>query len=511
MSESKKALMRREELRSKINAAQAKVNDLPAGEAPSDEMKSELRGLYAEIEKADLAYQSALATEAEESKKANVAAGIVESDDERELRSVRDRASLERYTAALLRGVQLTGAEAELNAARGLSASGREWPWDLFLAADVVRDRQRLAERRLNAATDALTPAPSAGNPIRQQDIIGRVFAPGVISRLGVPMPPVDYGEESYPVLSTGVPAAYVAEDSRTDAVAGAITPNVIGPAEMRARVMFRRSDEKKTRGIGAALVNDGMAAMMDRQEKQIIGEGNENLRGFLALESDGGLPGYMRPTALMDFAGAVAEAVRGLDGLYAQSETEIAWAVPPSTARFLHGLFRANADTSALTRIRGMLRDVITTEHIPAGAARAEATAAVDGTPALGATSVPADGAGLAQILIDDPITIDGAAGTYHVTGKTATHLTITPGLSAAPADDAVITRMAGTWDTGIAAKGTGRLNAVAPVWEGIALSLEDDATEANRSYRIVTMIAFGSFKILRADGFLRTRQRIA
>ncbi len=53
-------------------------------------------------------------------------------------------------------------------------------------------------------------------------------------------------------------------------------------------------------------------------------------------------------------------------------------------------------------------------------------------------------------------------------------------------------------------------RMNAVAPVWEGVQL-IRDEVTAAAKGQIAVTAVALWGFKILRSDGFERLRFKVA
>ena len=117
-------------------------------------------------------------------------------------------------------------------------------PWDVLLPpAPPVELR-----------ADAVTPAPASGNPVGQSEIVQRVFARAAVGRLGVAMPSVPVGTASYPVITTGQDATFVAADGTKDAAAGAISPNTLEPKRLTARVQFRIEDAMVTRGLDPAL-----------------------------------------------------------------------------------------------------------------------------------------------------------------------------------------------------------------------------------------------------------------
>ena len=73
-------------------------------------------------------------------------------------------------------------------------------------------------------------------------------------------------------------------------------------------------------------------------------------------------------------------------------------------------------------------------------------------------------------------------------------------------------IPAVAGNNQEGILAKlgGDGAMNAVAPVWEGVAL-IRDEITQAAKGIISVTARGFFNFKVLRPDGFVRTKLKVS
>ena len=204
---------------------------------------------------------------------------------------------------------------------------------------------------------------------MNQAAILQRVFARSAIARLGVMMPSVGVGQASYPVITTGQTAAFLAADGEKDAAAGVIGPNVLLPKRLQARVQFRLEDEMTTMGLDAALTEDLRLTIADQLDKQLVGAGSAQVRGFLATEANGGIPDYADPSVEVDFARAAAQAARGVDGIYAGSEGECAWVVGVETYTKLASLIQSNDSTSATERLRRILRDFMASANIPAAA----------------------------------------------------------------------------------------------------------------------------------------------
>ena len=359
MTESQRLAIRASEIRTRLNEIAGLADD-----KLTDEIRSEQDRITAEYRAVESDYRRALVTEDEELRNAG---GPGDTDAEtRALRELQGRVSFGRYLRAFADGAQVDGAERELSEHRGLAAN--HVPWDVLLppAAEL---RSGGAELR----ADAVTPAPASGNPTNQAAILQRVFARSAIGRLGVFMPSVGVGQASYPVLTTGQTAAFVDDDAEKDAAAGEITPNVLLPKRLQARVQFRIEDEMTTAGLDAALTEDLRLTINDRLDAQLVGAGDAQVRGFLATAANGGLAAYADPTAEVTFALAAEQAARGVDGIFAGAESELAWVIGTASYQKLAGLIQANDSTSATERLRRILRDFMASANIPAASSNVQ------------------------------------------------------------------------------------------------------------------------------------------
>ena len=271
----------------------------------------------------------------------------------------RRKSRLRRRAAPFANQEQLTGAERELAEHRGLTIAGNHVPWDALLGPAPPTELR----------ADAVSPAPGSGNPVNQAAIIQRVFARSAVARLGVFMPSVAVGQASYPVLSTGQSAAFVAKDGTKEAAAGAITPNALAGVRLQARVQFRIEDVMTTAGLESAYREDLSLTMADQLDAQLIGAGDARVRGFLATAANGGLADYANPGAVVTFATAAEQAARGVDGKYAGAEAECAWVIGTASYQKLAALIQANDSTSATERLRRLLADFMASANIPAAA----------------------------------------------------------------------------------------------------------------------------------------------
>ena len=425
MKDSQRLQVRASEIRARLNEIAGLADD-----AITAEIRSETDRLTTEYGNVETQLRAAIVAEDAETREAETRGGGGDEDAEvRALRSLQGRASLSTYLAGFADGSPLDGAERELAEVRGISTAGNVIPWDALLppAAPPVEVR-----------ADAVTPAPASGNPVNQSEIVQRVFARAAVARLGVAMPSVGVGQASYPVISTGQTAAFVAADGNKDAAEGAITPNVLSGVRLQARVQFRIEDAMTTAGLDPALGEDLRRSLGDGLDAQIVGAGDDRVRGFLATAANGGLADYANPGAVVTFATAAQQAARGVDGKYAGSESECAWVIGTASYAKLASLIQSNDSTSATERLRRLLRDFMASANVPAAASNVQQGI-------------------LAKLGADD-----------------------------------------------------GAMNAVAPVWEGLKL-IRDEVTGAASGLITITAVALYNFRIIRADGFVRTKVKLA
>ena len=355
MKDSQRLQLRASEIRTRL----AEIAGL-ADDALTDEIRSESDRLTAEFRDTETKHRAALVAESDELRTAETAAGDSPDAETRAFLELRGRTALGRYLTAFANQEQLTGAERELAEHRGLTTAGNRIPWDALLPPPAPPTELR---------ADAVSPAPGSGNPVNQAEIIQRVFARSAVARLGVFMPSVGVGVASYPVLTTGQSAAFVAKDGAKEAAAGAITPNALAGVRLQARVQFRIEDTMTTMGLESAYREDLSLTMADQLDAQLIGAGDARVRGFLASAANGGLADYANPGVVVEFDTAAAQAARGVDGKYAGSESECAWVIGVATYQKLASLIQANDSTSATERLRRLLKDFMASANIPAAA----------------------------------------------------------------------------------------------------------------------------------------------
>ena len=171
------------EMRNRINAT-----------ANSDDYNvDELESLNTQYRQAEVRYQSAIISEAQETERAPD--GDVDGA-QLEIRELRHNVQIAKYIGSALLDSPLDGREKELNDALQLRSAGMvEVPW-----AALLSDEDRLQLRAATVAPD--------DSDVTTNRIIGRVFADGALQYLGVSMPSVPAGASNFPIISAGVAPA---------------------------------------------------------------------------------------------------------------------------------------------------------------------------------------------------------------------------------------------------------------------------------------------------------------
>ena len=416
MKTSVKLALRASEIRQKIN-------ELPVEDA---EKRS---AMLAELSTVETEYRAALTTEAEEDNAAPSGEGL--SAEERARRQLENRAELRQALHCVMNERALSGAEAELQQAVGLS--GHAIPWEL-LAPRHVEAGTGTAEHR----ADAVSAAPTDTH-LMQHSIIGRVFARSATMALGVAMPAVPIGEQNFPVISAGSDASVLAKDASVgDAGAATLTAHTISPTRLQVEYIFRREDQATLMGIEEALRRDLSGTLSEQLDKQVlVGGATPNFGGFLSTPAQGGLAARSDTPAIVDFSLAAAELAIGIDGKYAGGLDEVCSVVGTTTARKLATVFQTNDSESAWSYSSRISKKTMASANVPA---------------------------------------------------------------------------VASTYQAGVVARVGGEgMNAVAPVWSGVAMVRDEVSETLRKQGQIsITAIMMAGFDILRADGFARTKFKV-
>ena len=197
------------------------------------------------------------------------------------------------YLTAEVTHRPLDGAMAELNQELNLKTDRTErgivFPWDVYQA---VKDR----DIELSVDANTLVTNVTHAQPLNRGPITPLIYARNARDFLGIDMPLVAAGKQSYPYLSSGASVAFVGEGSQVDSVAAAFSKVEITPTRLTGA--FTLSVDSLL-DVGAEVQNiletDLAMAMSDTLDGQVItGNGTTpNLKGIMtqlgnAVAADG-------------------------------------------------------------------------------------------------------------------------------------------------------------------------------------------------------------------------------
>ena len=310
MLESQKIELRRSKIRQRLGA----IVQLE-GDGYTDEIKTEERALQDELTSSEQRLRSAKLSEDTEAEQAAAEVGNGLDAEQRERIELRSKATLSNFFVAAAQGRLVSGAEAELAAAAGVSGI----PIEIFDVPGPAE--QRSIEER------AITPAPGTVG-INLDPIRPAIFANSIAARLGIDMPRVGSGTFATATITTSQSAA--AKPKSPDAaaaavaVAGALTTTVAVPRRVSGRLELTLED---IAAVGAqnfeSILRQNLSlALSDELDDQMVnGDGlAPNLKGMLASLTDPGAPA----TGVADFDKFLAAFAGGIDGLWASTMKEV-------------------------------------------------------------------------------------------------------------------------------------------------------------------------------------------
>ena len=144
---------------------------------------------------------------------------------------------------------------------------------------------QREAQHAAGVEHRNVTPAPGDANvPHTHAPIVPMLFDRSVATFLGVEMPTVGTGIQSYPVLGTSVTAGMATEDAAAVQSAGAFTVTDADPRRLGGSFLIRKEDIAKLPSLEASLRDNLSMVLSDEADKQFVtGDGTSpNLNGIL-------------------------------------------------------------------------------------------------------------------------------------------------------------------------------------------------------------------------------------
>lgn len=410
-----KAQKRLAELRERQSKERQRMAELGLAESLTDETRAELDTI--EKSTPDLERQiraATVAVEAEEAEQKTEEREAAPDAETRERIELRSKARLYKFLEAAT-GKSLSGAEAELHAATGISTG--KIPLELF---DVPRAEQRDENR-----ADVATGAPATGTGVNLDPILPRIYARAVLPRMGVAMPRVASGGYATMTITTGLTAGARAAGAAQESTAAVLTPKTTEAHSISARLSVQI---EAVAGVGvenfeSRLRQNLMLSLSDALDRVgLTGDPDT-----VAAEPQGlftQLTDPTDPTEVIDFDGFVGLAAGGIDGgPWAETMREVRLLTNAETMRKAETTFQSatnyKGETAAAVYLREKSGGFFSSRRMPATAATIApairyraGTLGLDGVDAMRTAVCPV----WAEIGIDD-IFSDSASGTRHFT----------------------------------------------------------------------------------------------
>ena len=312
------------------------LNALLGADELSDEQRAEMGVLTTRMQQLEVEARAAILAE----DVPTITTTTVTDGEDRELRSVIDRANVGNIFEAALEHRATTGPEAELQA-------------HFHLAANAIP--LTMLETR------AVTPAPGqvAQN---QAAIIPGVFPMSCAAFLAVDMPTVAVGDAVYPVLTTNADAGTPAENAVQAETTGSFSANVLTPSRIQASFFYSREDQARFSGMGEALRMNLSDALADKLDQQILAGGSGLLHGTILANH--------AASAVTTYANYRSELAYGrVDGIFAGSVSDLKIVMGASTYGHAAGKFRSDnaGDRAALEDLMQVTGGVKVSAHVPA------------------------------------------------------------------------------------------------------------------------------------------------
>ena len=267
----------------------------------------------------------------------------------RELRGILQRSNLGEMVDSIREQRAFDGANAELAQHYGLRGNQipvamlREW------------DDGPLETRAVTAA-----PADVGST---QHAITPYVFPAPAAMFLGIEIPTVGVGEQTYPTLTSVLTVHTPAENTAAAETTGTFSADVLSPSRLQASFFYSRESRSSFAMLDSSLRENLSMGLASGLDKQIIASAN-------------GLLGTSGLTARTGDAGATATfaTYRGLvydnstiDGRYASMASDVKVVMGPHGYNHSASVYRSNdADDSALDSIMRVSGGVMVSAHVP-------------------------------------------------------------------------------------------------------------------------------------------------
>ena len=341
MTTVQKIQIRMSQIRERLNILSNPETEL------SDEGKAEMNQLMAEMAEIEPKLRAAITAEQESIESRNDGASDSPLDD------LRKRASVSEYIRQAVNGQPLDGACRELNDELKITAV-RGQGGGILLPVEQLALRADVANTTTTAA-DA--------DETQRRPIFSRLFARGVMEAMGVRLDSVPVGLIEYPILSDATTPAQTAEGAdAADTVAAQWNSETLKPKRLIAQYEFTAEAIMTVPGLDAALSADLQMSMTSQMNKEVLtGDGTgANVRGL-----DTAITFPNDPSGVVNFADAVQFGLSAIDGLHAESESDISVVLGPATYRKVAGILQSGTTDSAFDVLRRRGTTVLTSAHV--------------------------------------------------------------------------------------------------------------------------------------------------
>ena len=267
----------------------------------------------------------------------------------REMRSLEGRSNAGEIVDFALGRQPVEGATAELQQHHGLDSN--------MIPLALLR---RQAWETSPLETRAVTPAP-ADVGTSQRQIIPYVFPDASAAFLGVAMPTVAVGEQSFPVLTSKLAVRTPAENADADETDGSFSAEVLAPSRIQASFFFSREDRARFAGMDQSLRENLNMGLQDGLDAAIIAGTNGLLNGTNLADND--------VTDETTYALYRSQFVFSrVDGRFASVAGDIRVLMGSETYAHAASQYRGNADNvDALMSMMQATGGVRVSAHIPA------------------------------------------------------------------------------------------------------------------------------------------------
>lgn len=275
------------------------------------------------------------------------------------------------YVSSILNRGNLQGRAAEINAELsdlGVTpqSGGVVVPWAVL---------ERAARGPQQRAVTGTAQLPAAQN---QRPIVGRVFAPSLIDFFGAEPVQVPQGTTELPIITgAGSVVEQLAEGAApgADPSAAAFTTHALKPKRLTGEAEMSVEGMAQVPGLEQAIAADTLAAIQDTVSGVLLtGDGvGANLAGFYSRVAEPAND----PADMVALAAIVRWPGGSVDGIYAQSEEDVAILVGTQTYQTMTGIFFTNSDNINTVRwIRNERASLRVSAKVPNGAGGGNAAA---------------------------------------------------------------------------------------------------------------------------------------